>query len=167
MKTLMTTFALLLSILVQAQFVPGDEARKRNSAITWQFAVDHVGQKIGNGVCYELPKAALKLTHKTDYESAMDHTYLYVINDVSKVIPGDIVIFYNVVWKDGDLGGTIKSHIGIVAEVLDGHILYYDQNHGALGDEKDENGAYKASVVDLHYIEFSFVKSGSIKFYRF
>ena len=126
MKVITTTILLLVVFVC---FPP------KNKLIS--FVDDHMGQKIGDGCCKDLPINALGVTHQWMSDHMGDSVFReqhYV--DRNHFQPGDLIIYYNPINKLGEETGDY--HIGIIYKTInDSTTVIAEQNHYLYGDEPD------------------------------
>lgn len=123
------------------------------------YAITHEGQKVGDGICGSLIKAALAENNKNwKREYPQKRGEIQFGNKLSKkdsIIPGDIIEFVDVIAQDF----SAYCHGGIVKEIFpDGRIVVLDQNNG------DRQG--KKNKVDAWVLDRSKIISGKLIFYR-
>ena len=137
-----------------------------------QFCLDNAGKTIGSGVCWELAIEAIKQGHPKDYYFVYDNRDKFEIKDLSKVIPGDIVILMNMLGS----GSETDGHVGVVmVPVIDSVFCYADQNRGDDGEpikkvmasDGHEYEVFEGSKVAGRRFFLRDVKKGTVKFYRF
>ncbi len=97
-----------------------------------QFIDEHIGEKVGNGVCSTLVSEAYKFAGFEDpYNRKNRHSSCYC--KYGDEIPRDSVvsgdIFY-VVYTDSLTNKFINAHIGFVYGVSDSNISIANQNYG-------------------------------------
>lgn len=158
-----------------AQYVQGDLIRKEHSKKNVEFVIDNFGKRVGKGICYELAYEAIKQGHPKDFEMVVTHASRYKISESKDVIPGDIVIFKNVVYDNSGTIDTINYHIGIVMEMTSAGFYFAEQNCGdrndstitAIGNKGRTYEVFTGSKVEETFFEFDNVLSGTVAFFRF
>lgn len=134
----------------------------------FEYAKNHMGQKVGDGLCISLIDKAegwgKKEAQKTWNECGFD-----AVPDSIAIIPGDIVSFENVSLYSRD---TIFHHIGIVYEILNDSIFSFASqnvgydNAGTINRYGHKIELAEDSKVVLLYFNFKQWDSGKLLFFR-
>ncbi len=117
------------------------------------FVNHNVGKKVGKGICYELVQGAIQ-----QYDSYYDMGAIKKDSDrygekvkQKDVQPGDIVT----------QKGSQIDHLCIVYKISNDSIFVAEQN---------TNGSLKKSVVEINYLDFTWIKKMSpdvkVSYYR-
>lgn len=173
MRIYIIIFILFIAEFSCAQFVQGDWVRKENSRKAADFARQNIGNKIGNGICYEFVEEAVKRNRPKDYNFILyKNSDPFLIKDRKNVIPGDVVVFENVVIvyrRD-----TISNHTGIVLQMDSDGFAFLHQNTFHAGDEVKkiyidghEYNVSDSSSVEIEYFSYESIVSGKLLFYRY
>jgi hypothetical protein len=119
MKTII--LFLLLSTRMLGQWAP--DSMPINQQIVG-YVNYTLGHRVGDGMCMTLITSALGLTDSVERSDSIVILPMVQI-DSSKMIPGDIVAYTNVVTDKGD---TVDGHIGVVFFVCKNFYLLASQN---------------------------------------
>ena len=156
---------IILILVLLSQIVLGQELPKSNQLVL-EYAKNNLGKKVGDGVCVTLTNRALR--NKDEIVAPKRVTKMYLdgkigkkVKDGEHVIAGDIVRFVGVKYFDGDNCYSMKNHIGIVKEVKEGVLYFYEQN----SLDNNQITFIHSRVVESKIDERNVV-CGNINFYR-
>jgi hypothetical protein len=122
-----------------------------HNEVIWKFTNDHIGEKVGNGVCIELVKEAYKQYSGSKVEKKLGLRYAYYSfgREIPKdsVMEGDIVFFE---YFNKETNKQEYSHVGIVYSVCDTNMTIASQNYNVdkLKDSKVDVAAWK-DITDV------------------
>lgn len=123
----MKTIALIIAVILAGSGIAQTKGEK-----IWQYANDHLGQKIGNGSCDELVIYAYKNVCGCNVRkrtSITNYEYSFGV-EVPKdsATQGDVVVFSCYEKKTGK---EISGHVGIVYAVSENNMSIINQNYKA------------------------------------
>jgi hypothetical protein len=141
-----------------------------------EFAKEHLGKPVGDGICITLAKEALEAAGAkgSDFrEPNGDYVWGDQVPDFKDVLPGDILQFRDANFRGQKaLGGgrrmtffaNYDHHTAVVAKVEKGGklITIYHQNVAAQGEPEEEKGKVKLGELRMDALQ----KGGWIKAYR-
>jgi len=113
------------------------------------YVNEHLGDRVGDGCCFDLPMLALRLDHETMYQLLLDGDIGFICADKidrKDIQPGDIIMYDDATDKHGN---TIQGHTGIVYKIINSRtVVIAEQNHGEEADNIDtiKCGGYYAPV---------------------
>lgn len=117
-------------LIAIAVFCFSKATAQTHNELIWKYASDHIGQKVGNGDCYELIKYAYKTicNCKIKQRASLRKYYFYFGREIPKdsVMEGDIVAFQ---YFDKKTGNPLYGHIGVVYSVSETNMSIASQNY--------------------------------------
>lgn len=155
-------------IILFLAFIPLFSLGQPHNEYLFKYAKNHMGQKVGDGLCVSLIDKAERWNRKEASRSWNDCGFDAVPNDAA-IIPGDIVSFDSIALYGGD---TIFHHIGIVYEVLNDSIFSFASQNVGSGNWRNVNHyghkieLLEGSKVVLRYFNFKQWDSGQLLFFR-